>query len=283
MEKIALARWAKVLNGIAGEANKTQWLRKFIPDSVSSLFGGTRIADFPTSAFKNLKYDRSLNVPLSRMQEGILNPNTSSTDLLSKFKDLSRDLSNNVLSREGMSHQNTMRKSLVPPTNLKLDWAERINALNPEVNFQPDTLVPFAHGGSSKRISDALLGKGYLADGGAGPGMMVTPNTLSSGRDSYYAARSAASDLGTPMQLQGYIPAKYLHAPRNFGYEATIPQQHLDKIVKPIQSPIALTSRDTLQANYIHPEEAKQWDWSKFNERVGRSNTPQQLSHISAL
>ncbi len=94
-------------------------------------------------------------------------------------------------------------------------------------NIPPDTLINASHGGGWRYIIGFLSGKqpGYQLEKG-GKGIQISPNYRD--RDEAYAERHLKFD--TPAILRFSVEAQYIESAVNYGYEAGLTSDHLDKI-----------------------------------------------------
>jgi len=270
--KNASPRWAKVLAAIPDETAKISWLRNFIPKNVG------RYSVNPTELFG---LPDTYKIFANDLARGIMRPESSSASLLDKFKTLHRYV---------LKNKQVQQPYPVKPVRYKIDkgnnsWVRAYNNIFKSEKIGPNDLVPFSHGGGLSHINKFLKGKGgYNTDSGY-HGIMMTPHSLTSPRDPFYASRRISKIFDTPARLSGYIPAKYLKNSMNTGYETSLPSKYFNKIVNPKVEQLDATSSINSDVYGFLNERATRAlvDWEKFKERVSRANSLDSFNIISKL
>lgn len=110
-------------------------------------------------------------------------------------------------------------KKLLPLTIFNEIDMTHLRSWANQVNYEPDTWVPFCHGGSLTYLGDFIMNKhnGYWDDQKGQVGIYVYPNDVNVRVATYAAKSKIFSNFDCPARLTGEIQAKHLFAVCNHG------------------------------------------------------------------
>ena len=237
--KVAYTRWKNVLDSVLRAGNKgrlqdfTYKLLKPPPEILPGLLPTNNAVKPVLFTGSKMPMGGDLKSGIMRAQKEMANSTHPQTTSFTK-----QQLQTRLKNREFYA-----KRRNVASAPMSQPWSAQKRLNNPEVvedlgmAVSPDTLIDISHGGTHQYLKEFTQGihPGYRLERG---GLGIQVGTIPLSRESYYANRAAGAYGGTPAQLTGKIPAKYLDAAPNL-YEAGLRPEHLKHVQDMKISPIA--------------------------------------------